>query len=277
MKRFLLLAVVLLTLAACNTTNAQSGILSLGEIAGGADGPYVRNNTGESVLIEFTTGAPTVCNVTYGTDEQYGTIATDMMLNGPSRDHTITLGNLVPNTTYHYRLNLTDEQGNLYQSEDYTFTTQSSDTTSSDSTQVNIAAVAAGARVSGVSSNYGDGDNDSSFGGNHAIDERQNTQWSSNGDGNDAWIEIELSGDYDISEIGFWSRTMSNNTATIFTFSVTTDRGETYGPFELPDAAQLYTFPVSFTAKVLRFDALDTNTGNTGAVEITAYGTPHTP
>ena len=70
---------------------------------------------------------------------------------------------------------------------------------------------------------------------------------------------------------------MSNNTATIFSFSVATDRGETYGPFELPDTKQLYTFPVSFTANVLRFDADQTNTGNTGAVEVTAYGTPHTP
>ena len=69
---------------------------------------------------------------------------------------------------------------------------------------------------------------------------------------------------------------MANNTATIFSLTVTTENGETFGPFELPDTEQLYTFPVSFTASVLRFDAEQTNTGNTGAVEVLAYGTPHT-
>ncbi len=68
---------------------------------------------------------------------------------------------------------------------------------------------------------------------------------------------------------------MSNGTAQIFRFTVTTDQGETFGPFDLPDADWVYTFPVEFTARTLRFDALETNTGNTGAVEIEVYGVPH--
>jgi len=34
--------------------------------------------------------------------------------------------------------------------------------------------------------------NDSAFGMDNAIDGQPNTEWSSNGDGDDAWIEIEL-------------------------------------------------------------------------------------
>ena len=62
----------------------------------------------------------------------------------------------------------------------------------------------------------------------------------------------------------------------IFRFTVTTDRGETFGPFDLPDANILYTFPVEFTARRLRFDAVETSSGNTGAVETEVYGTPET-
>jgi hypothetical protein len=32
---------------------------------------------------------------------------------------------------------------------------------------------------------------------------------------------------------------------------------------------------VQFTARTLRFDALETSSGNTGAVQIEVYGTPH--
>jgi len=68
---------------------------------------------------------------------------------------------------------------------------------------------------------------------------------------------------------------MGDGTAQIFSFTVTTDQGETFGPFNLPDANQIYTFPVQFTARTLRFDAVETSGGNTGAVQIEVYGTPH--
>ena len=70
---------------------------------------------------------------------------------------------------------------------------------------------------------------------------------------------------------------MSDGTAQIFRFTVTTDRGETFGPFDLPNATRIHTFPVQFTARTLRFDAVETNSGNTGAVEIEVYGTLHEP
>jgi hypothetical protein len=136
----------------------------------------------------------------------------------------------------------------------------------------NAASLAARARIAGVSSNFGAGDNDSSFGANNAIDGQSNTEWSSHGDGDDAWIEIELDQSYDVQTIGFWTRRMPNETAQIFSFTVTTGEGKTYGPFDLPDANQIYYFPVEFTTNRLRFDAVHTNTGNTGAVEIEAYG-----
>ena len=47
--------------------------------------------------------------------------------------------------------------------------------------------------MAGVSSNYGNAANNSAYGADDVLDGDPRTEWSSNGDGNHAWIEIELS------------------------------------------------------------------------------------
>src|SRR5581483_10002069 len=89
----------------------------------------------------------------------------------------------------------------------------------------NVALLTAGARVKGVSSNYGGGDNDSAFGANKAIDGDLTTQWSSNGEGDKAWVEIDLGQEYALSALGFRTRTMGTS-AQIAQFRVLTDKGE---------------------------------------------------
>jgi len=300
MKKTILLTIVLivasLLLSACATPVTEEkiaiqelekalsagAILSLEEMPGGIEGPTVGEDTGTSVVIQFTTGVPTMCNVAYGTDTTYGRLARMPMMDGAVQDHAVTITGLTPNTTYHYRISLTDEQARLYQPSDLVFTTAAASEAESaapgDQPEgENVASLAAGAQVTGVSSNFGGGANDSAFGADNALDGQPNTEWSSNGDGDDAWIEIELAQAYNVHTVGFWARTMSNDTAQIFSFTVTADGSQTFGPFDLPDAARIYHFPVQFTARTLRFDAVDTNTGNTGAVEIQAYSTPREP
>ena len=68
-----------------------------------------------------------------------------------------------------------------------------------------------------------------------------------------------------------WTRTMGD-TAQVNSFQVTTDLGETYGPFTVDSATVIYRFDTQFTAKRLRFELLDTSGGNTGALEIEVYG-----
>ena len=281
MKRMYWVVLVLsLVLTACGAqTPTRTAILPLEKLGGGLEGPNVLEDTGTSVVIQFTSGVPTMCNVAYGADTDYGSLATMPMMAGAVREHAVTLTGLTPNTTYHYRITLTDEQARVYQSQDFTFTigTAPSEGQVDQPKGENVASLAAGAQVVGVSSNWGGGANDSAWGANNAIDGQPNTEWSSNGDGDDAWIEIELAQTYDVHTIGFWTRTMSDGTAQIFRFTVTTDQEETFGPFDLPDADRIYTFPVQFTARKLRFDAVETSGGNTGAVEIEVYGTPYEP
>ena len=67
---------------------------------------------------------------------------------------------------------------------------------------------------------------------------------------------------------------MSNNTAQIFSFTLTTDSGEVLGPFTIDDAEQSYRFEVDVDANSLRLDVVDSSGGNTGLIEFSAYGTP---
>ena len=125
--------------------------------------------------------------------------------------------------------------------------------------------------MAGVSSNFGGGANDSAFGAANALDGNPATEWSSASDGNAAWIDVEPGAVTDVISVGFWTRTMGES-AQVNSFQVTTDQGETYGPFAVDDATTIYRFNTRFTAKRLRFELLDTTGGNTGALEIEVYG-----
>ncbi|MBI2850543.1 MAG: discoidin domain-containing protein [Chloroflexi bacterium] len=261
------LVVVSLLLSACTTDNKAS-VQPLKNIPGGVDGPHVQEASANSATIVFTSGVPVVCNVAYGNDKNYGKLAVIPMA-GAVTQHELLLTGLEPNATYHYRAKVTDHAGNIYQSDDLTFRT-SETVEKAKPTGRNVAAAVSGARISGVSSNWGGGDLASSFGGNKAIDGGSHTAWSSNGDGNDAWIEIELSQRYEINAIGFWTRTMGNS-AQISSFKVITDGGQTFGPFELPDALTMYYFDIQAKAQRLRFEVEQSSGGNTGTVEIEVY------
>jgi hypothetical protein len=67
---------------------------------------------------------------------------------------------------------------------------------------------------------------------------------------------------------------MSDGTAQIFAFTLTTDNGQVLGPFTLEDAARAYRFEVDAVARSLRLDVVDSSGGNTGLIEFAVYGTP---
>jgi hypothetical protein len=97
------------------------------------------------------------------------------------------------------------------------------------------------------------------------------TARSTNGDGDKGFIEIEFAKPSDVGAIEVWTRSMSNNTAQIFEFTVTTDNGQKAGPFKLPDARKSYRFDVDLQATRLRLDVVASNGGNVGLVEFAAY------
>jgi hypothetical protein len=236
------------------------------------DGPTFVDLKADSVTVKLDTSIPVVCAAAYGTTTSYGELATDANMGGTGHtNHLPLLGGLQPDTEYHLRMQGVGADGTLYRSKDYTFKTPPAQQGGSKPQGTNLALLANGAKVTGVSSNYGGGDNNSAYGANHAFDGDPTTQWSSNGDGNNAWVEIKLASPAHVTAIGFWTRTMGSS-AQINSFRVRDDGGKAYGPFKLDDASGIHYFPVDFTAETLRFEAVDTSGGNTGAVEIEVYG-----
>ena len=78
--------------------------------------------TDTSARIIWTTDEPADSRVDYGPDTDYGLQASDGAL---VMSHSITLANLAPNTTYHYRVTSRDSSNNPATSGDYPFTTLS--------------------------------------------------------------------------------------------------------------------------------------------------------
>ncbi len=272
MRLYLWLIIIAMVVAgvAVATTRARA-VQPLERLPGGiSSGPSIEEVTGTSAIIALKTGAPAFCQVNYGTSLQYGQMRR-MSMSGPMADHRILLPGLQPDTVYHFRLTAVDAAARIFQSGDLTFKTI--EVATGKPAGKNVASLSAGAKVVGVSSNYGDEGNTGTYGANHAIDGDPNTEWSSNGDGDKAWLEIELAREYHLTAIGFWTRTMGSS-AQIQQFEVVADGKTRLGPFTLPDASGIHYFPVAVTAKRLRFNVLQSSGGNTGAMKIEAIAAP---
>jgi hypothetical protein len=234
--------------------------------------PEMTEITSSDAVLLFDSSRPLACSVIYGETTSYGMIAVDQDMGGGAHsDHHPILTGLEPDKEYHYRLQGTAADGTIYISEDMTFRTPIQE----KSGKVNLASLEAGGSIKDVSSNFGGAANDETWGANSAIDGNRASAWSSDGDGSDAFVEFQFAEIAHLYAVEVWTRTMSNDTAQIYSFSLTTDSGEELGPFTLDDAEQSYTFEVDVIADWLRLDVEDSNGGNTGLVEFAAYGTPH--
>lgn len=234
--------------------------------------PEIVDITATSARFQFVTTIPIACALVWGESADFGNIATDPSMNGGALiDHNIQLGGLQPDTEYHWRIQGSSADGTIYVDEDYTFHTLPLSMTN----EINLASLAGGATILGVSSNFGGADNNQAWGANSAIDENASTAWSSNGDGNDAWIEVGLIEEGMPHAIEVWSRFMTNGTAQIFEFTVTTDKNETFGPFTLPEGipTENHRFAIAPTMSVasMRLDVTDSNGGNTGLIEFGVF------
>ena len=165
----------------------------------------------------------------------------------------------------------TDAQGQLYWQPVKSFSTIAAVEGESE----NLLSLDNGARITAVSSNFGGADNHQSFGANSAIDDLRNTAWSSAGDGDNAFIEVALAEPEHVDSVAVWSRSMSDGSAKIFSFTVTIADGELLGPFTLPDTQQAYLIPIDRMTDSLRLDVVSSSGGNTGLVEFSAYAVEH--
>ncbi len=216
------------------------------------------SGTSADLLVSTTT--PVACAVIYGVDDSLGSIAVDNdMQGGAHQDHGPTLIGLEPDTEYRYVLQGSDAAGAFYRSEVMTFRTPPAEAEPDLGTNI-----APEATVSGASSSFSE-----QFDASMALDGDGATEWSSNGDGDDAWIEIEFDALTDVVGFGLRSRSMSDGTSIIETYTVTVDGELVLGPF--PGGQDFSPAEATATGQVFRFDAETTTGGNTGATEIEIY------
>lgn len=250
-----------LVLAGCSDEPVDDAAVLAAEDVFDGELDVVPDPSGVTATLRVTTSIDMACAVVYGTTEALGDgIATDTdMAGGAHSDHEVLMTGLEPDTEYFFRVQGSGADGRLYRSEVMTFRTLAADAEAPPGENA-----AVDAAISDVSSEFS-----GAFAAENAVDGDLATEWSSAGDGDDAWITVDLGEPVDVVGIGFGSREMSDGTSIINSFTVTVDDGEPLGPF--PAGPGLSIADVEFTGQVLRFDAVDTTGGNTGAVEIEVY------
>jgi hypothetical protein len=218
----------------------------------------------ERGIFRVTTTEPMICAIVWGPTEALGNFNNSLAMNGTGIvEHDVFLPGAIPGEPYFFRVQGSTADGTLYTSEMDMFTIPAPEIEPRSSVSAGGANLAQDATVVEVSSEFND-----SFAAENAIDDSGTTEWSSDGDGDDAFITLDLGVDERISAVEFITRSMLDGTAVTETFTVTVDDATTFGPFVAgtpvdPSPAEIGTF-----GRVLRFD-VDTSTGgNVGAVEI---------
>lgn len=234
------------------------------------DGPIEVSELGSSnATLRINTSLDVACVVIFGEDENFGQMALDADMGADAHaNHRVVMRGLKPDTEYVYRFQGSDRDGKFYVSNVMRFRTKVAE--AKEDLGKNVALSSLGAKVTDVSSNYADGANDSTWGANNAIDGNPNSEWSSNGNGNDSFITIELAAESEISGFGLWTRTMGSS-AEISQFEVVNEFGDSYGPFNISNANGIFDFPVNARGQRFTFKVVDSNGGNTGVVEIAIY------
>jgi F5/8 type C domain len=225
--------------------------------------PQVRvTPDGRSAVVRVQTDPPTVCAVAYGRTASLGSIANDPSMGGRAiARHTVVLRDLTPNATYRFRLTATDAQGRVFQTPDLvTFRTAPSKAAAAGRD------VAVGARIVAVSSQFA-----RDYRAANAVDGDLATEWSSAGDGNRAFLTIDLGARRKITGVAFLTREMSDGSAITRTFAVVVDGGRRYGPFPAGTRVDPRVAAVSFTGRRLRFEVVTSTGGNTGAAEVQVF------
>ena len=248
-----LAVVALLALGLMATTNATA-VRPFEEIAA-SEVVITPDPSGRAAVLEVETSIDVACSVVYGRDDSFGLIAVDNDMDGGAHaDHQPIMGGLEPDTEYVYRLQGTAPDGSIYVSEIMSFRTPAA-------VAGGPANLALGATVSGVSSEWSD-----AFVAGNAFDGDPTTEWSTRGDGDEAWVEIDLGAPMAIGEVIFRTRSMSDGSATTVTYTLIAD-GTEYGPVPVDEPFSELA-DLGIEAQVLRFDVDASTGGNTGAIEI---------
>lgn len=257
-----------------------SGCLGIGTIACGGEQATtelsqlrVEEIAGTRAVVRFETSLPTSGEVEFGSSKsKLDRTAMDVAMEPGelSFTHEVPLEDLEPDTEYTWRVRAVDRDNAVLSTKLASFTTADTEPPAMGD---NVARRSAGAEVFEVSSNWGGGTNDSIYGAEHAFDGKMASEWASDGDGDEAWVELEFGGLRRITGFAFRSRHTSDGRSIIRRVELAFDGDTERGPFDVPDPTKRYLFAIEppVEASRVRIKAVETTGGNTGAREIEFY------
>ena len=239
--------------------------MQAGEITFEPDGMHAGR-----VLAHVHTKQDMICAFVWGETEALGRFNNSLSMNGSGiSDHVVSLPGAEAEKTYHYIVEGAAKDGTLYRSKMATFVAPTGEGAPADHNEPAGPDLAQTGKISTVSSEY-----DASFGAAKAIDGDLGTEWSSKGDGNKATITVDLGTPKKVVALEFISRSMGDGTAITKTYRVVVDDTTSYGPYTAGNLVRHNAQAVDFTGRLLRFEVVDSTGGNTGALEVRAFGPP---
>ena len=270
-SRLLLLGCVaaLLLVAACGSDDEVSEIRPFAEVQTSAFAFENDPTFPDRGIFRVTTTEPMICAIVWGDTEELGNFNNSLDMNGTGIvQHDVFLPGVRPGGTYYYRVQGSTADGTLYQSELATFSLPAASGASApgaaepafDELLTPIASVAE------VSSEFS-----SSWGAANAMDGRLDTEWSSAGDGDDAFVTLDLGEAREVTGAEFVTRAMADGSAITTSYYLVVD-GERLGPFPAGTPALPALQEIAARGRLFRFEVAESTGGNTGAIEVRLYG-----
>jgi hypothetical protein len=223
----------------------------------------------ERGIFRMETTEPMICAIVWGETEALGNFNNSLAMNGTGiTSHDVFLPGARPGVEYHFKVQGSTADGTLYESDLMTFTIPEIESAGStdDVTIDHGINIALAGTVVETSSEFS-----APWGGANVIDDDLSTEWATSGDGDDAFVVIDLGGTKTVSGVEFITRSMADGTSITNEFTVTVDDGETFGPFPAGNVADPGFAAVVTTGQVFRFEVSTSTGGNTGAVEIRIF------
>jgi hypothetical protein len=270
-RRVLAVVAMALAAASCSSDSGEraNAIRPFSEVQDGRMSFEADPNDPSSGIFRVTTTEPMICAIVWGTDSGYGRFNNSQSMNGTGIiDHDVVLPNVEPGVEYRYIVQGTTADGTLYRSEEATFVIEPAPENGASGRDADLGEnLATGAAVLEASSVFSP-----SFGAEQAVDGDLRTEWSSRGDGDGAFLVIDLGEQVEIGRVEFVTRSMSDGSSITETFTISVDGGAPLGPFNAATPAARRLVEINVTGRVLRFEVASSTGGNVGAVEIGAYG-----
>ena len=271
----LLLALVTVLLVGCGGGDGESAVRDFSEVQA-SDFRFRNDETrSDRAIFHVTTTEPMICAIVWGPTEALGQLNNSLDMNGRGiREHNVFLPGAEAGETYFFQVQGSTADGTLFRSPLASFTLPEREQAGAATPETDSGGMdgmgeidALDATIAAVSSEFSD-----TWAAENVLDGDLDTEWASAGDGDDAFITLDLGRSCEVTGVEFLTRSMADGSAVTQTYVIIVDEDERLGPFSASTPARRILEAAAFTGRRLRFELEGTTGGNTGAVEIRVFG-----